>query len=248
MHHYRVDRLHSNAFEAWKRMGSPPQPTADQYAELERAGQLALLDSPGPVRAEGGKLTLRMTLPRQAVSLIRLDLNAPPRPILAEPGPSHGSVPGREPGGSPRAAASRTLGSSSRAAASRARRKSAGTAPVAADFPGPGGPQSGVGPGERQREVLELGVEDGDRLMGLGTEIGIWDVEGTLQGGEAYLIGGDADAGGVRRWPGAGPRGRGPSDPAASSLIVVASDPVRASIASPRCQSSVCRLGYRSRS
>jgi xylan 1,4-beta-xylosidase len=74
LHHYRIDQQHSNAFEAWKRMGSPQSPTPDQYAELSRAGQLALLDSPGWVRAEGGRLTLRVSLPRQAVSLLRLDL------------------------------------------------------------------------------------------------------------------------------------------------------------------------------
>ncbi len=42
-------------------------------AELERASDLALLGSPEWVRPEGGKLTLRFTLPRQAVSLLVLD-------------------------------------------------------------------------------------------------------------------------------------------------------------------------------
>ena len=74
LHHYRIDQQHSNAFEAWKRMGSPQSPTPDQYAELSRSGQLALLDSPEWIRAEGGKLTLRVSLPRQAVSLLRLEL------------------------------------------------------------------------------------------------------------------------------------------------------------------------------
>ena len=69
---YRIDDEHSNAFTAWKRMGSPPQPTPEQYAELERAGQLA---APGPaetVRVAGGKATVRLTLPRQAVSLLHV--------------------------------------------------------------------------------------------------------------------------------------------------------------------------------
>jgi xylan 1,4-beta-xylosidase len=78
LHHDRIDGQHSNAFEAWKRMGSPQQPTPDQYAELERAGQLASLEAPATVRAEGGKLTLRVSLPRQAVSLLRLDLRVAP--------------------------------------------------------------------------------------------------------------------------------------------------------------------------
>ena len=52
----------------------PRRPTPDQYAELSRSGQLALLDSPEWIRADGGQLTLRVSLPRQAVSLLRLDL------------------------------------------------------------------------------------------------------------------------------------------------------------------------------
>jgi xylan 1,4-beta-xylosidase len=78
MHHYRVDRHRGNAFEAWKRMGSPQRPTPDQYAELVRASRLALLDSPGWLRIEGGALKLRMTLPRQAVSLLRIERREAP--------------------------------------------------------------------------------------------------------------------------------------------------------------------------
>jgi xylan 1,4-beta-xylosidase len=70
MQHYRIDRQHSNAFEVWKRMGMPQKPSAEQYAELEKSGQLALLTSPQWLRAKDGKLTLRFSLPRQAVSLI----------------------------------------------------------------------------------------------------------------------------------------------------------------------------------
>ena len=78
LHHYGVDRHHGNAFEAWKRMGSPQQPTPDQYAELARSSRLALLDSPGWLVTEGGSLKLRFALPRQAVSLLRIErLNAP---------------------------------------------------------------------------------------------------------------------------------------------------------------------------
>ena len=37
---YRIDKDHSNSYEVWKRMGSPQQPTKEQIAELEKAGQL----------------------------------------------------------------------------------------------------------------------------------------------------------------------------------------------------------------
>jgi xylan 1,4-beta-xylosidase len=44
--HYRIDKENSNAYEVWKTMGSPKQPTAEQIAILEKAGQLQLLTSP----------------------------------------------------------------------------------------------------------------------------------------------------------------------------------------------------------
>ena len=70
--HYRIDDEHGNAYTAWQRMGSPQQPTPEQYARLEAAGQLQLLGSPEWRRPEDGKLTLEFTLPRHGVSLIRL--------------------------------------------------------------------------------------------------------------------------------------------------------------------------------
>ncbi len=77
LEHFRIDRDHSNAFEAWKRMGSPQQPSPDQYAQLERASELGLLGSPGWVRPRDGQFTIKFTLPRQAVSLLVID--SPPR-------------------------------------------------------------------------------------------------------------------------------------------------------------------------
>ena len=71
--HYRIDGDHSNAYEAWKRIGSPPNPSREQYAELERAGQLAKLEPNRTVRIEGGQVIVRFTLPRQAVSLLLLE-------------------------------------------------------------------------------------------------------------------------------------------------------------------------------
>ncbi len=71
--HYRIDEHHSNAYAAWRRMGSPIAPDRDQYAELEVASRLALLDAPAKVRVERGAVTLRFTLPRQAVSLVTIE-------------------------------------------------------------------------------------------------------------------------------------------------------------------------------
>jgi xylan 1,4-beta-xylosidase len=70
--HYRVDRDVGNSYEAWKTMGAPQQPTAAQYAELERAGQLALLLPATSVHVSNGRFVLPFRLPRQGVSLVQL--------------------------------------------------------------------------------------------------------------------------------------------------------------------------------
>ena len=72
LEHYRIDETHSNAYTAWKNMGSPQAPTPEQYAELKAAGQLQLLASPAWLDVDDGKVTIETTLPRQAVSLLRL--------------------------------------------------------------------------------------------------------------------------------------------------------------------------------
>jgi len=72
--HYRIDQTHSNAFEEWKRLGSPPEPGELPYGQIKKAGQLAALaDAPASVEGADGAATLDFTLPRQAVSLLVLD-------------------------------------------------------------------------------------------------------------------------------------------------------------------------------
>ena len=73
LRHYRMDEAHSNAFAVWKTMGSPQDPTGAQYAELEAAGQLAQIEATDAVSVENGNIVLRTTLPRQGVSLLRLE-------------------------------------------------------------------------------------------------------------------------------------------------------------------------------
>ncbi len=72
LRHFRIDEDHSNAFTAWKRMGAPPQPTSEQYAQLEQAGQLTAMGQPETVHITNARATLRFHLPRQAVSLLEL--------------------------------------------------------------------------------------------------------------------------------------------------------------------------------
>ena len=73
MKHYRIDANHSNAYSVWKSMGSPQEPTPDQQRKLELAGQLQLLGSPNWLSIQFGTASLNFDLPRQAVSLVRLE-------------------------------------------------------------------------------------------------------------------------------------------------------------------------------
>lgn len=72
LQHYGIDQDHSNAFTVWKELGSPQSPTPQQYARLEAAGQLQLLESPRWVSSDAGRLDVSFMLPRQGVSLIQL--------------------------------------------------------------------------------------------------------------------------------------------------------------------------------
>jgi len=72
LEHYRIDNTHSNSYTAWKAMGSPQTPTAEQYARLKEAGHLELLRSPEWLDVKDGKVTIATELPRQATSLMRL--------------------------------------------------------------------------------------------------------------------------------------------------------------------------------
>jgi xylan 1,4-beta-xylosidase len=70
--HYRIDAVHSNAYEAWKKMGSPQRLTPPHYSQLEKAGQLERLEPPRTLRARAGSVTVTFSLPRQGVSLLKL--------------------------------------------------------------------------------------------------------------------------------------------------------------------------------
>jgi xylan 1,4-beta-xylosidase len=70
--HYRIDERHSNAYTAWKEMGSPQNPTPGQYARLEAAGQLELLESPRWLWAGRGIVRIEFSLPRHGLSLLHL--------------------------------------------------------------------------------------------------------------------------------------------------------------------------------
>lgn len=73
MTHYRIDSKHSNSYEVWKKMGSPQKPTKAQITALEKAGQLETIGKPQKLTVNNSRLSINIMLPRQGVSLIKLD-------------------------------------------------------------------------------------------------------------------------------------------------------------------------------
>ena len=71
--HYTIDGNHSNSYTAWKKMGSPQNPTTTQIAMLAKAGQLETMGSPKRIIVDSGKMEINIELPRQAVSFLKLD-------------------------------------------------------------------------------------------------------------------------------------------------------------------------------
>jgi xylan 1,4-beta-xylosidase len=71
---YRIDDELSNSYTAWKRMGSPQNPTAEQIAQLEKAGHLGIMGGKTSIKTSSdGKIGMTVPVPRQAVCLVKLD-------------------------------------------------------------------------------------------------------------------------------------------------------------------------------
>ena len=72
LEHFRIDNAHSNSFTLWEEMGSPEPPSPKQEEKLKDAGQLRTLGSPAWIKFDNGRAHLKFSLPRQAVSLVRI--------------------------------------------------------------------------------------------------------------------------------------------------------------------------------
>ena len=70
---YRIDSKHSNSYEVWKGMGSPKQPTTQQIATLEKVGKLQTIGDPIKLLVKNGVLVHNISMPRQAVSLLKIE-------------------------------------------------------------------------------------------------------------------------------------------------------------------------------
>lgn len=71
--HYRVDDKHSNSYTKWMEMGCPKSPDKQQMEEMERSSHLQMYDSPRWVKVSDGKILMDFNLPRQGVSLIKIE-------------------------------------------------------------------------------------------------------------------------------------------------------------------------------
>jgi len=69
---YSIDNKHSNSYEVWKKMGSPQNPTPEQFNTLEKSGKLELLTEPKTAKIKDGEVKIKMQLARQAVSLVKI--------------------------------------------------------------------------------------------------------------------------------------------------------------------------------
>lgn len=71
---YRMDSEHSDAYTLWVKMGRPPHPSAQQQAELEKAGQLSEPIANRRISVDAGRARIELTLPRDAVVVVRLSM------------------------------------------------------------------------------------------------------------------------------------------------------------------------------
>jgi xylan 1,4-beta-xylosidase len=69
---FRMDAEHSNAYQVWQQIGSPAHPTPVQVEQLQKAGALEQTVVDHAIALDLGAAGIDLTLPRQAVVLIRL--------------------------------------------------------------------------------------------------------------------------------------------------------------------------------
>jgi xylan 1,4-beta-xylosidase len=72
MEHWVIDQTHSNSYRAWRGLGSPLNPTADQWTTIAVAANLAHYDSVATVTFSGGVYSKTFTQKYYSVGLIQL--------------------------------------------------------------------------------------------------------------------------------------------------------------------------------
>ncbi|MNX63979.1 Beta-xylosidase [compost metagenome] len=69
---YFIDKENSNSYEAWKKMGSPQNPTQKQIDVLEKSGKLKSI-SAKKIKIRDSKTVVALKMERQAVALVKLE-------------------------------------------------------------------------------------------------------------------------------------------------------------------------------
>jgi xylan 1,4-beta-xylosidase len=77
LQHFRIDADHSNAHTVWQAQGSPQDPTEEQLAAIKARQGLEELEPSSSVDASGSSVSLQVTLPLPAASLLLLTPNPP---------------------------------------------------------------------------------------------------------------------------------------------------------------------------
>lgn len=70
--HYRIDKLHSNAYTEWIGQDKPKYPTKEQYAAIKSKDGLKLLEPVSKIQLNAGKLCIKFALPTHAISLLEI--------------------------------------------------------------------------------------------------------------------------------------------------------------------------------
>jgi xylan 1,4-beta-xylosidase len=70
---FKIDKTHSNSYEVWKKMGSPQNPSPDQYTELENSGKLQMAGLPETINTMSGTVEMPVILQGQCVVFFKID-------------------------------------------------------------------------------------------------------------------------------------------------------------------------------
>lgn len=70
---FRTDADHGNAYSLWREMGSPASVAADDLERLKAASELPEVGIPETQLIQGASVQLAISLPRQGVTLLRLE-------------------------------------------------------------------------------------------------------------------------------------------------------------------------------
>jgi xylan 1,4-beta-xylosidase len=71
---YLIDQNHSNSYTTWLDMGSPQDPSPEQYRELEESSILEKVAGQKKIKVNQSQANIELTLHRQGVTLLVLDI------------------------------------------------------------------------------------------------------------------------------------------------------------------------------